>query len=129
MAEKNLKFIPYAKMNTKGKKTKKLISNWPSTLWVVLEKVHGCNFSFVCDGVNLSCARRTSLLQEQETFYGWQTVRDKLKDNIFKLFQDIKNYLEINSKGTLGFITIFGELFGGIYPHPEVKDLELFEPN
>ncbi len=36
-----------------------------------------------------------------------------------------KNYEEAaETKGTKVLsITIFGELFGGIYPHPDVKDL------
>jgi len=53
-----------------------------------------------------------------ETFYCFQEIRDKYKDNVFKIFHILKS--KINN---LEKISIYGELFGGIYPHPEEKDL------
>lgn len=62
-------------------------------MFVALEKVHGSNFSFYCDGKELHCARRNAMLSPQETFYGWQVARDKYKDGIFEIFKATK---EIN---------------------------------
>jgi hypothetical protein len=56
----------------------------------VLEKVHGANFCFITDTKDLICARRTDVLDESETFYDWQKVRNKLKDNILELANEVK---------------------------------------
>jgi len=90
--------------------------------WIVLEKIHGCNFSFVTNGEELGCARRTELLGETESFYSWQKIRDKHKANILKLFVDVQNFADTETS-KVGLVVLFGELFGGIYPHPDVEDL------
>jgi len=82
-----------------------------------LEKIHGSNFSLLCDGKDLICCRRTSILEDCETFFGFQEVRDKYKKAVFRVFEEV---FALNN--SIIHITIVGELFGGIYPHPEVQD-------
>jgi hypothetical protein len=36
----------------------------PTEKWVVTEKIHGSNFSFIYDVENLTCAKRTGLINE-----------------------------------------------------------------
>jgi len=120
-----LKNVTYPKIPVKKKGQKSIAGANPEQIWVVTEKIHGCNFSFVTNGIDLGCARRTELLTENETFYGWQMIRDKHKDGIFGIFKDVQELVETERGQTIDQVLLFGELFGGIYPHPEVEDLGL----
>eukprot|EP01119_Soliformovum_irregulare_P006110 TRINITY_DN17880_c0_g1_i1.p1 TRINITY_DN17880_c0_g1~~TRINITY_DN17880_c0_g1_i1.p1 ORF type:complete len:349 (-),score=75.66 TRINITY_DN17880_c0_g1_i1:42-1088(-) len=96
----------------------KLVKQFPpDSRWVVLEKVHGSNFSFLCDGQQMKYARRTDMLDPAETFFGWQEIQ-KYNSSIMDMFRTVQDKHPQVKK-----ITVFGELFGGIYPHPDVKDL------
>ena len=85
-------FQEYQSIDLLAKKNaKKIIPNATSDVWIALEKVifqlkstvlrlakvHGSNFSFICDGKTIVCARRTATLDPSETFYGWQYIRGK----------------------------------------------------
>ncbi len=84
--------------------------------FIVQEKVHGANFSFICDGKSVQVAKRTTILEEGETFNNYQFVLDTYRDRIFELFSLItKDIPEVHT------IYVYGELFGGSYGHPEVK--------
>lgn len=75
------------------------------------------------------------MLDDFETFYGFQEVRDRYKKNVFALFEALKHDFPAIShvRETLMRLTtssnhyyqvsIYGELFGGIYPHPDAKDI------
>lgn len=89
--------------------------------WICMEKVHGANFSFITNGKQIECCRRNALLAEHETFYNFQTVREKYKNAIFGLFDSIQKMHEAK----VDQIQVYGELFGGIYPHEKVEDLGL----
>ena len=83
--------------------------------FVVQEKVHGANLSFWCDGDSIRCAKRTGFIEEGEGFYEFSSVLNKYHDPIYKLFDFVTDKYKDTS-----FITIYGELFGGAYPHSEV---------
>ncbi|MCI3938317.1 2'-5' RNA ligase [Chryseobacterium aahli] len=92
--------------------------------WVVTEKVHGANFSFVYENGNLKFAKRKEYLNWTDDFFGFQLVVSKLEDNILRLFEQLSN--EITGEKYI----VYGELFGGKYPHPEVdsvKDLHAIQ--
>ncbi len=80
--------------------------------WVVLEKVHGANFSYFCDGTFVQVGKRTSFItsEEYETFYKCKGVAEKYAEHIRKLFRICAT--EFNAKQ----IAVYGELFGGNYP-------------
>jgi len=78
--------------------------------WMVTEKVHGANFSFVCDGKTVECQKRTSILID-ESFFNWKSVKEKYEEKILKMFRTFTNIKELY---------VFGELIGGNYPHKEV---------
>ncbi len=63
-------------------------------------------------------AKRTDLIADDEEFYNVKYVQEKYTDKILLLFQAIQE--EYHAKT----ITIFGELFGGGYPHPDVPKVE-----
>lgn len=93
--------------------------------WVVQEKVHGSNTSFLCDGSEVRFAKRTSLLDDNDRFYEFQSLLQAYKPRVLSLFLRIKNlYPEVES------IAVFGEMFGGRYAHESVaaeKDITLIQ--
>ena len=75
--------------------------------WVVMEKVHGCNFSFTTDGKDVLMGRRNSFLSnelEENAFYKVNIHMNKYK----QIIRDIHKYI-----GGDNVVTIYGELFGG----------------
>ncbi|MBQ8810224.1 MAG: hypothetical protein IJZ69_07810, partial [Bacteroidales bacterium] len=58
--------------------------------WVVQEKVHGTNTSFLCDGNDVKFAKRTSILEDDEKFYDYQELVDEYKEKVISLFNHLK---------------------------------------
>ena len=51
---------------------KKMLETYSTEeLWVATEKVHGTNFSFIHNGSAFKCAKRTSLLENTDSFYNF----------------------------------------------------------
>ena len=84
--------------------------------WVVQEKVHGTNTSFLCDGNNVKFAKRTSILGDEEKFYDYQEILEEYHDKILSLYRRVCQHHE-----GVESISVFGELCGGAYPHPDVQ--------
>ncbi|KAL9653790.1 hypothetical protein ABK040_012851 [Willaertia magna] len=97
--------------------------------WVVTEKVHGSNFSFIVsknngDTEELKVCKRGSILTLGDLSYypkAVEIVKPKYEEKCLKLFKIIENYFE--DKYIIKSIQIYGELFGGHYPHPEVENV------
>lgn len=87
--------------------------------FVVQEKVHGSNFSFITDGHSISVAKRSGLIHEDEKFNNYEYVLNKYKNSVREIFRLVKSLLPETET-----ISIFGELFGGSYEHPEVANLK-----
>ena len=85
------------------------------TEWVVTCKIHGSNFSFWYDGTTHRNGKRTSLIAEGDNFYNCQQVIEDNQDKITQM------YNVLNLTKDTDTLTVFGELFGGTYPHPDVK--------
>jgi Rnl2 family RNA ligase len=77
--------------------------------WVATEKIHGGQLVLGYDGHALYVGKRKAWLRPNEPFFGWQLMRDRLARA---------------GRAALGrggaAVRIFGELYGGGYPHPEV---------
>ncbi len=83
--------------------------------WVVQEKVHGSNTSFLCDGTDVKFAKRTSILADDEKFYDFQPLLEAYKPRIISLFNRVKEmHHDVDA------ISVFGEMFGGRYAHEGV---------
>ena len=95
----------------------RVMAEMPADLeYVVQEKVHGANTSFLCDGNEVKFAKRTSVLAEGENFYEYAELLEAYKDRVLSLFRKVKaRFPEITH------ISVFGEMFGGRYPHDDVK--------
>lgn len=87
--------------------------------FIVEEKVHGANFSIITDGVTVQAAKRNSALSETDSFYNFKKVLDKYRENAKKVFDLVKQ-----ENDAVNQIQIFGELYGGHYPHPEVEPVQ-----
>ncbi|AFZ17104.1 RNA ligase family protein [Allocoleopsis franciscana] len=83
--------------------------------WVVTEKIHGANFGIVTDGLEVRFAKRKEFLQPEEDFFDYQSLKPQLVEQakeIFKILQaDWDDLLKV---------FVYGELFGGEYPHPDI---------
>lgn len=112
-------YITYEKIPENPNKwnlTESDYQNFKKTDWVVTEKIHGANFGIVTDGLEVKFAKRKQFLDSSEDFFGYELLQNQLiikTKEIFKILQ-----AEITS---LEKIFIYGELFGGEYPHPEVN--------
>jgi Rnl2 family RNA ligase len=85
--------------------------------WVVLEKVHGSNFSIYCDGTDTKFAKRSAFLESNEWFYNYETIRDQLSAKTVSLVNDRlkKEYKDMQ------YCIVYGELLGGFYPSDVTK--------
>ena len=93
--------------------------------YVVQEKVHGSNTSFLCDGTDVQFAKRNSILTETDRFYDYPKLLAAYRDRVVKLFERVKRRYP-----GVAQIQVFGEMFGGRYPHDDVKarpDLPLIQ--
>ncbi len=88
------------------------------TDWVVTEKIHGANFGITTNGSEVCFAKRKEFLQPQEEFFDYQSLANQLAHQVKEIFKILQK------EQTQAFrLTVYGELFGGEYPHPEVPDV------
>jgi Rnl2 family RNA ligase len=88
------------------------------TQWVVTEKVHGANFCFFCDnnGDRVQCGKRKELLSATDDFFGYKKLVNDIAPKVQQIFDIVKEkYIDVKD------LYVFGELFGGKYPHPDVE--------
>jgi len=116
--EKMLEFKKYSSIENSFNREfmEKVAEEMPADLqYVVQEKVHGANTSFLCDGKEMDFAKRTSVLVEGERFYEHPELVERYKDKVLELSAEvIAKYPDTMS------VSVFGEFFGGKYPHPDV---------
>ncbi|HEY9669045.1 MAG TPA: RNA ligase family protein [Coleofasciculaceae cyanobacterium] len=85
------------------------------TDWVVTEKIHGANFGIVTDGSEVRFAKRKEFLPLNEDFFDYQSLANQLAHQVKEIFK----ILQVERTSSLR-VAIYGELFGGEYPHPDV---------
>ena len=80
--------------------------------FVVQEKVRGAPLSiWVDEKLNVLCANKSRFLEEEEGYFHWKFVRTIFAPRIKKIVT------RIGCKE----LVIYGEIFGGTYPHPDVQ--------
>lgn len=110
-------FSGYEKIPSNLKKlgfSEKDFSELEKLKWVVTEKIHGANFSFIYENGSLRFAKRKAYLNWTDDFFGFQLVVNQLEEKVFQLFEAVSRKYDASK------ILLYGELFGGAYPHPEV---------
>ncbi|EAY31860.1 RNA ligase family protein [Microscilla marina] len=85
------------------------------TDWVVTEKIHGANFCVLSNGEETQFAKRKAVLDEEENFFGYHSLRNHLTAQVAQVFAELKR----QHADTVA-VAVYGELFGGAYPHPDV---------
>ena len=114
-----LEFKKYSSIENSFSKEfmERVVAEMPTDLeYVVQEKVHGANTSFLCDGESVRFAKRTSLLEQDEKFYDYAELLERYREKVVALTKEVMGkYSDTRS------ISIFGEMFGGTYPHKEVQ--------
>ena len=61
----------------------KVRAEMPSDLkYVVQEKVHGANTSFLCDGNDVCFAKRTAVLADNEKFYDYEQILAEYRERV-----------------------------------------------
>ncbi|GHV43129.1 hypothetical protein FACS1894180_1320 [Bacteroidia bacterium] len=85
--------------------------------FIVQEKVHGSNVSFITDGAKMEFAKRTGVVEEGEKFYDYEELFERYRPKILNLYKSVKaKYADLQT------LIVFGEMFGGNYPHKDVKN-------
>jgi Rnl2 family RNA ligase len=126
MSEDPLMLRPYPKMASKGK------GDTPAAReWVATEKVHGAHFALVCTTVDshtvgVQPAKRREVLAEDELdgFFGVSRIWPGLSVAAARCAALLCGAAD----GEDAVVTLYGELAGGRYPHPDVGSLEGVEP-
>ncbi|MGC0418161.1 RNA ligase family protein [Embleya sp. AB8] len=93
--------------------------------WVALEKVHGAHFAVVCDDFGVRPAKRRELLADEllDEFFGVSRIWPRLSVAAARFAASVRAVC-----GDGAAVTIYGELAGGCYPHPDVAADPGFEP-
>ena len=86
--------------------------------FIATEKIHGANFCFIVNEKEIKCGKRSGVIGGTENFYGSAHLKEKYAEDLKKLFGNLKN-----DYPAMDYYVLHGELFGGFYPHPEVKRL------
>jgi len=82
--------------------------------FVVQEKIHGSNFSLWASVEGIRAAKRTGFIKDDEKFFCYDTI-------IKKYGQSVLNILAVTGADE---VAVFGELYGGIYPHKDVPNVD-----
>ena len=87
--------------------------------YCVTEKIHGSNtqIDYNRKTGEFEYCRRTGQLEPGEACYNVQSCFDEIKEAVV----DLANYIAPTVKGDLEAVKVYGEIFGGSYPHPDVK--------
>lgn len=86
--------------------------------WQVGLKVHGANFGIMTDGKTMEATKRSGfIVPDDGAFYGYQNVMATYQQRIFDFYRFLKDVFPL-----LDILTLYGELFGGKYGHPDVPN-------
>jgi Rnl2 family RNA ligase len=77
--------------------------------WIATEKIHGAQVVVACDGGTVRVGKRKAWLDGDEPFFGWQLLR-----------AGFERAARIALDDGAAAVRIYGELYGGHYPHPGV---------
>jgi Rnl2 family RNA ligase len=79
--------------------------------WIATEKIHGAQLVVGADATQAKIGKRKAWLAADESFFGWQLLRLGLATAAHEIHAAL---------GARGTIHLYGELFGGRYPHADV---------
>ncbi|WP_431677149.1 RNA ligase family protein [Kitasatospora sp. KL5] len=85
--------------------------------WTATEKVHGAHLALVCEDGAVRAAKRREVLDGDalDRFFGLSRIWPALAVAARRAADALRD-----AYGTPGRVVLYGELFGGRYPHPQV---------
>lgn len=121
--EEHKKSIKMWKKYPKMKNLSKDFVDTSNCNWVLIEKIHGSNFSINVSDKEITYARRNDILKDDEQFYDFQETMKKYKYPIKQVWELIKLiYSDVKN------ITIYGEYFGGKYNETQNPNEKVRKP-
>jgi Rnl2 family RNA ligase len=121
---------PYPKMASRGK------GDTPAAReWIATEKVHGAHFALVCTvgpdcgGDKVQPAKRRELLGEDDldAFFGVSRIWPALAVAAARCAALIRHAIDVEDAED-AVVTLYGELAGGRYPHPDIEEVSGAQP-
>jgi Rnl2 family RNA ligase len=112
-------FLPYDKIEERWQRDTTVDKAFANERWVVTEKIHGANFVVLAEPKRrLQFAKRRDILVPGESFFGHELV-------VARIAQQLERTVELARERVRedAIVAIYGELFGGHYPHPRVEAL------
>lgn len=85
--------------------------------FVVQEKVRGSHACFLCDGRELAVGNRDSLTDAETFCSRYGELVERYRRRVFTLFEHVRHVY-----ANVQYIILYGELFGGNYPHADVSN-------
>jgi len=86
--------------------------------WCITEKVHGSNFAYYITATEMKPAKRNSMLSEGENFYQYLRLANKVPHKLTAMWDFLAEKGNDDEKPY--YMIVYGELFGGHYPHPDI---------
>lgn len=85
-----------------------LFLNYKLMELIMVVLVHGANFSFITNGEEIHCAKRSGFVEPGEEFHNHHLLLENYRERILKVYASLKEmYPELHE------IAIYGEIFGG----------------
>lgn len=124
------KKYPSIENSYQGDFVQKIMDNgYRNIPYCITEKIHGSNsqITYNLATKEFVLGKRNDILPVDETFYNLQHCTNPLKPAIAELALKLEKQCADIGQRVLS-VTVFGEVFGGSYPHPDVpKDKDAFK--
>lgn len=94
------------------------LNGYADIQYCITEKIHGSNtqIDYNRKTGEFEYCKRTCPIEQGESCYNVQKCFEEIKESVV----DLADYLAPTVRGDLETVKVFGEVFGGYYPHPEV---------
>jgi Rnl2 family RNA ligase len=84
--------------------------------WQASLKVHGANFQITTNLEDMKAGKRSGFIAPEDgKFNNWQDVVAMYQQNVIEFYKFLQTNFEFTQ------LTLYGEIFGGQYDHPDVK--------
>lgn len=90
--------------------------------WAATEKIHGAHLCVCVYARRIEVAKRRAVLDPNDAFFDYRRVIGRQLGRFRRLFTELASTRDVEA------VLVYGELFGGHYPHPEVAPVEGVQP-
>eukprot|EP00112_Aurelia_sp_Birch-Aquarium-sp1_P013902 Seg298.5 transcript_id=Seg298.5/GoldUCD/mRNA.D3Y31 product="RNA-editing ligase 2 mitochondrial" protein_id=Seg298.5/GoldUCD/D3Y31 len=90
--------------------------------WAVTEKIRGESFSCHTDGEDCMFAKKREVSNKEISDFESTSFMSNLREKIVSIFKRVQDLVHLEDKDSadVAQVTVFGEIFGGLYEHREV---------